>query len=74
MTPILVGAALALVATGWVMAPLLRRASLALPDSAEASHPPPDDEARELAFDVAAGRLSPREFARLVTPDAPPDA
>jgi hypothetical protein len=64
MTPVIVGAALALAALAWVMEPIFRRSHEALRDGVDAEPSTVDVERRELALDVATGRLSREEFRR----------
>ena len=65
MTSVIVGAALALAALAWVMEPIFRRSHEVLRDGVDAEPSPVDAERRELALDLAAGRLSPEEFREL---------
>ncbi|HEX5633659.1 MAG TPA: hypothetical protein VFX50_10530 [Gemmatimonadales bacterium] len=74
MIPLLVGAVLALAALAWVMEPLFARRD---PRLAGVGGPEPahdDDDVRELALDVASGRLSRAEFERLTAAPLPPNA
>lgn len=65
MMLLVVGAMLALGALVWVLLPLITRASVPLAHGVEAEESPAEEDLRELALDVAAGRLSRAEFERL---------